>query len=122
MTANDAMCRFKFQALSGYFFDYREEQAQHKTLIPATTLPCLGLVDKLYDTENTIDQTSSHNKDEKPWQRFKTHVESLNAQDPSIAYKVVYITRHGFSHHNAFMAQVSRDAWNVSIRFALHSP
>lgn len=28
----------------------------------------------MYDTKNAIDQTSSHTKDETPWQCFKTHV------------------------------------------------
>lgn len=119
MAANEAECRFKFQGLSGFFFNFTEEQAQQDSVIPATTLPGLGLVDKAYNTDDLIGSPLPQVKGEKTWQRFKAHVESLNAQDPSVTYKVLYLTRHGFGYHNAFMAQVGRDAWNVSISVVL---
>jgi hypothetical protein len=115
MAANGAECRFKFQGLSGFFFDFAQEQAQQNPVIAATTLPSLGLVAKPYDTDHLVGSPLLQTKAEKPWQRFKAYVDSLNAQDPSTTYKVMYLTRHGFGYHSSFMAQVGRAAWNVSI-------
>jgi hypothetical protein len=80
MAANAAKCRFKFHGLSGFFFNFIEEQAQQNPIIPATTLPGLGLVGKSYNTDRLVGSPSLQIEDEKPWQRFKAHIKSLNAQ------------------------------------------
>ncbi|KAF2100198.1 putative phosphoglycerate mutase [Rhizodiscina lignyota] len=112
MAANEATCHFKFQALPQFFKNY-SEKAQKDSSFRATTLPGLGLIDRPYNTDGKSKKEIKHkDMDGQPWKRFKAYVENLNKQDPDTSYKVLYITRHGFGYHNAFMSKVSSESWN----------
>lgn len=113
MAANEATCRFSFQALPEFFFDYFGA-AKHDSAFRATTLPAFGLIDRHYDSSNRCDSKTLHVNTQKPWQRFQAYIEHLNDQGPDFTtYKVLYITRHGLGYHNVYETKVGRDAWNV---------
>jgi len=118
-TTNEVTCRFRFQALPDFFFDY-VGAAQHDSAFRATTLPALGLVDQHYGSSNRHDSKTLHTETQKPWQRLKAYIEHLNEQGSGFTtYKILYITRHGLGYHNVYEAKVGRDAWNVSTLVSL---
>lgn len=108
MAAFEKRCKWKFEAVPGYFFDY-VDAAQHEPGFRASTLPLLGLIDSDYDDQLDIQA------DRRQWPRLKAHVDQLNQNaTASTTYKVLYITRHGLGYHNVFEAQVGRETWNVN--------
>lgn len=110
MASSDGACRFRFEAVPNFFFDYAET-AQQNADFRATTLPLLGLIDRSYETGSTTAEGDGREL----WERFRGYVRELNTRSPGpTAYKVLYITRHGLGYHNVFEAQVGREAWNVS--------
>lgn len=109
MSVELPLWHWKFSGLPDAFFNYAENFETDPTY-KATTLPRLGLK-KNFNQSIDVYATLS-----KPWESFTAWVENLNEQSPdSIEYKVLYITRHGLGYHNAFEAQVGREAWNVSL-------
>lgn len=113
MAAGDAVCRWKFETINGYFLDL-SQKSQHDPSFRATSSRRLGLIERTYDIDRAgIEAEEKDN--EKLWKRFSDYVMHLNWQSPdSTAYKVLYITRHGQGYHNTFEAEVGHDAWNVS--------
>ncbi|GKT44430.1 putative phosphoglycerate mutase [Colletotrichum spaethianum] len=99
------VCRYKFTILPKYFVDYYQV-ADKSPNGKATTQPNLGLLDKPFgDAASEADST--------PWERFATHVNRLNAESPDdVAYKVLYLTRHGLGFHNVQAAKVGTAEWD----------
>jgi hypothetical protein len=109
MVNNNQERRLTFHAFPQYFFNYAEAY-RNDSWTKAITLPSLGLVPQVYAT----DHLDPNGMSQPPWVRFKSFIESLNAQEPaSKFYKVLYLTRHGLGYHNVFEAKVGREAWNV---------
>ncbi|KAK0712887.1 hypothetical protein B0T26DRAFT_753064 [Lasiosphaeria miniovina] len=50
----------------------------------------------------------------KPWERFATYVDALNARNPTgtISYKVLYSTHYGIGIYNATKARIGTAAWD----------
>lgn len=104
---NNPVCRYKFTIIPEYFVDYYKI-ADDSPGGKATTQPSLGLLDKKFgDAADDVDA--------KPWERFTTHVNRLNAESSDgVEYKVLYLTRHGLGFHNVQAAKVGTAEWDVS--------
>lgn len=99
-----------FQAEPGFFTDLAAVQDEH----PAgkiTTQPQLALLHREYPT----DEPGA--PDKRDWVRFAAYVTSLNQASPeNLAYKVLYLTRHGFGYHNKKHAEVGTVEWDVCMK------
>jgi hypothetical protein len=114
MASELSSCHWKFQGLPEFTVSFADKFQLDPTF-KATTLPGLGLIDKIYETDHPNALNDAWKVDRKPWENFKTYVEHLNKQNPTnTKYKVLYITRHGLGYHNVFEAQVGKKAWDVS--------
>lgn len=70
----------------------------------------LGLINQTYPTDPT---PSNHRQRKTQWERFTAYVEHLNSQSPDeIAYKVLFLGRHGEGYHNAAETYYGTPAWN----------
>jgi hypothetical protein len=100
MSTPSTLCLYKLEAVPNIFTSLHPN-------VYTTTLPSLGLIDRLYGVESVDGQ-------QVPWDRLQTYVEYLNSQSPDkTVYKVLYIVRHGYGYHNDVMARVGSDAWKV---------
>lgn len=100
--------KWTFQAEPGYFQDLAavENQAPGTKI---TTQPQLALLPRKYPTD------SADAEDQRNWVRFAAHVVSLNEDAPdNVAYKVLYLTRHGLGYHNKKHIEVGTAEWDVS--------
>ncbi|WYZ37130.1 hypothetical protein EsH8_II_000636 [Colletotrichum jinshuiense] len=102
---NNPVCRYKFTIIPEYFVDYYKI-ADDSPGGKATTQPSLGLLDKKFgDAADDVDA--------KPWERFTTYVNRLNAESSDgVEYKVLYLTRHGLGFHNVQAAKVGTAEWD----------
>jgi broad specificity phosphatase PhoE len=100
----------KFTAVPNVFIDL-SAHAVADASFKATTLPLLGLLDREYGDASIDNETL------KPWVRLAQYLSNLNLNaSEGTAYKVIFLTRHGFGYHNACMSRVGEEAWNVSVR------
>ncbi|KAK0753692.1 histidine phosphatase superfamily [Schizothecium vesticola] len=100
-------CRYKFSVVPGYFID-NVAAAKDCPGSKLTTRPNLGLVERLYESDDAASAPKSS------WVRFCQHVETLNRDSaPGESFKILFITRHGLSVHNAVMERVGNAAWNI---------
>ncbi|KAH7140619.1 histidine phosphatase superfamily [Dactylonectria macrodidyma] len=78
-----------------------------------TTQPHLGLIrGRKYPSD---DPSAS---DQRDWARFTAYVSWLNEKAPeNVAYKVLYLTRHGFGYHNKKHAEVGTAEWDSKVSF-----
>jgi hypothetical protein len=76
----------------------------------ARTLPSLGLLERLYPTDDASTQSEPREKlAQSQWSRFKHYIEVLNKDDPlKKQYKLFYIVRHGQGLHNVKETEVGR--------------
>jgi hypothetical protein len=69
-----------------------------------------GLVNRAYSTDATFDPTGSKTQ----WERFANYVKSLNTNSAAnVAYKVIYLIRHGEGYHNLAQTAYSASCWDV---------
>ncbi|OIW28886.1 phosphoglycerate mutase-like protein [Coniochaeta ligniaria NRRL 30616] len=69
-----------------------------------------GLINQTYPTDANFTQCGAPATQ---WQRFAHYVNSLNAASPaSVAYKVLFLARHGEGWHNAAETYYGTPAWN----------
>ncbi|KAJ2901815.1 histidine phosphatase superfamily [Zalerion maritima] len=105
------MNRYHFEIDPSPFVHYlgiADKSPGHKV----TTQPSFGLLDFSYGDENPSSK--------KPWERFVNHVKKLNSESPSnVAYKIVFLTRHGLGLHNVQEAKVGVEAWNLQNHWSL---
>lgn len=102
--------RWKFHAVPG-FFASPAEIAQRCPNGRFITQPSLGLLPREYPTD-----ARGPSLDVRDWERFAHHVRCLNRDaPPRVAYKVLYLTRHGFGYHNQKHAEVGTKAWDVCL-------
>lgn len=105
------MSSWKFSVPEGYFDDCVALAAQ----LPdgsLTTRPLFALKPRDYPSDG--DSSSSTPSDGRPWARFTKHVAALNRSSPeNVAYKIVFVTRHGQGYHNLKNEQVGDEAWDV---------
>ncbi|KAF9874533.1 phosphoglycerate mutase [Colletotrichum karsti] len=99
---------FEFTILPEHFINYHEV-AKSSPGGKATTQAGLGLLDRPFGvTDRNLER-----RDAKPWDRLAADVNRLNEQSPDgVAYKVLYLTRHGIGYHNVQAAKVGSDEWN----------
>lgn len=102
------MAKWKFTAVPGVFTNLAEVQRQNVD-VRITTQPHLGLLPRAYPTDTP-------DGDAKDWARFANYVRSLNRDAaPGEAYKVMYLTRHGFGYHNKKHTEVGTVEWDVRL-------
>ena len=78
-----------------------------------TTLPGLGLIDRVYETDEAFDPR----REKHGWERFAHYLDHLNETGGGTAvYKLLYAARHGEGYHNVKEAEVGTAAWEVSTR------
>lgn len=60
-------------------------------------------------------ETSLATEDTSPsWQSFSAHVKRLNEEAAAgVAYKVIFMTRHGQGFHNVMESKVGTESWEV---------
>jgi hypothetical protein len=104
---SEPVCKFRFSFEDSYFVDY-PEAARSCSQSKLKTLPDLGLLDRDYN--ETVDTSGA-----KPgWTRFASYVQCLNAKvETGVAYKVLFIVRHGRGVHNVVMDEVGSAKWKV---------
>jgi hypothetical protein len=100
--------KWTFKAQPGIFVelaDIAHEYPGEKV----TTQPNLGLIpDQKYPSDDP------DAADQRDWVRLAAYVRWLNENSSdNVAYKVLYLTRHGLGVHNKMHAQVGSEAWNV---------
>ncbi|KAK2594522.1 hypothetical protein QQS21_007741 [Conoideocrella luteorostrata] len=98
--------RWVFRAVPGFFESHTEiaERCPGGRFITQTSL---ALLSRDYPSDS---ESSEHKTD---WQRFAGHVRALNRDaSPSVSYKILYLTRHGFGYHNQKHAEVGTEAWD----------
>ena len=102
--------KWTFQVVPGVFLDFSTIQHSYPgDRVP--TQPDFGLLPRAYP--------SDHHRDDKrkPWERLAAYVRSLNEDSPDgTAYKVLFLTRHGFGVHNKKHDEVGTEAWDVRAR------
>jgi hypothetical protein len=76
----------------------------------ATTRIDLGLLDRLYPTDDASEQEGLTQ-----WQRLHQYIRHLNAHDKHKQYKLLYLIRHGEGLHNVKEKEVGRAEWDVSL-------
>ncbi|KAK3387762.1 histidine phosphatase superfamily [Podospora didyma] len=96
--------KFTFTAVTGYF----KHDAQPTTSFNAITLPGLGLIDRVYETDATFDPR----REKQHWERFAHYLDHLNSSSgDNVAYKLIYAARHGEGFHNVMETKVETVAW-----------
>ncbi|OAK96170.1 phosphoglycerate mutase-like protein [Phaeosphaeriaceae sp. SRC1lsM3a] len=100
---------WRFTAQRGYF-SHDSDPASWE--FRARTLPSLGLVEKLYPTDDAKVERSSEELARTQWSRFLHYVDFLNTVDSQKFYKVFYVVRHGQGLHNVKETEVGREEWN----------
>lgn len=135
--------KWTFSVVPGVFHEFTTEDLPDGKL---PTQPRLGLLHREYPSDtasaavpngattngatNGANSTSNglssgtaseHETDyTQDWPRFAEHVRTLNREAPEgVAYKVLYLTRHGVGYHNQKSVEVGVEAWDVS---HCHSP
>ncbi|KAF3033287.1 hypothetical protein E8E11_000088, partial [Didymella keratinophila] len=73
----------------------------------ATTRIDLGLLDKLYPTDDASKQEGLTQ-----WQRLHQYIRHLNAHDKDKQYKLLYLIRHSEGFHNVKEKEVGRAEWD----------
>jgi broad specificity phosphatase PhoE len=107
MEATQQVNQWTFKGLDNYFVNFAD-QFELDSSIKASTLPNLGLIERIYDS---VGNTEEDNLE--PWERLTKHIKLLNANAPTnTQYKLLFITRHGLGYHNVFEAKVGKSAWN----------
>jgi hypothetical protein len=113
-TIEPAMSQSKrhFTAQRGFFSHDSDPESWE---FRAKTLPSLGLLGRLYPTDDASTQSEPHEKlAHTQWSRFKHYIEVLNKDDSlKKQYKLFYIVRHGQGLHNVKEKEVGREEWNV---------
>lgn len=104
---------WRFTAQRGYF-SHDSDPASWE--FRARTLPNLGLVEKLYPTDDAKVERSSEELARTQWSRFLHYVDFLNTVDSQKFYKVFYVLRHGQGLHNVKETEVGREEWNVRLQ------
>lgn len=103
--------KWSFKAQPGVFVeltDIAHEYPGEKV----TTQPNLGLIPGQSYPSDDPDEAAS---DQRDWARLARYVRWLNQNSSNnVAYKILYLTRHGLGVHNKMHAQVGSEAWNVS--------
>ncbi|KAJ2981055.1 hypothetical protein NQ176_g2261 [Zarea fungicola] len=105
------MSSWTFSVPEGYFDDCIALAAQlpNNSL---TTRPLFALKPRDYPSDGG--SRSSTPSDQRPWARFAKHVAALNHSSPeNVAYKIVFVTRHGQGYHNLKNEQVGNEAWDI---------
>lgn len=104
--------KWNFQDQPEFFTDLAALES-HYPNNKVTTQPGLGL---LPGQKYSTDKADKDALDEKDWTRFAAYVRWLNRTSPEkVAYKVLYLTRHGYGYHNQKHAEVGTLEWDVSV-------
>ncbi|KAJ9156534.1 Phosphoglycerate mutase-like protein [Pleurostoma richardsiae] len=68
-----------------------------------------GLINRTYPTDEKFNKCGTKTQ----WQRFARYVDTLNEEaDDDVAYKVLFLARHGEGYHNAAETFYGTPAWN----------
>lgn len=103
-----AQSQWKYIAQHGFFSHDNDPESWE---FRATTLPRLGLLEREYPTNDTLE---SHTQSTQ-WEHFQRYVQQLNQEGAEKRrYKVFYIIRHGEGVHNVKEQEVGRAEWDVS--------
>ncbi|GKU00926.1 phosphoglycerate mutase [Fusarium langsethiae] len=104
--------KWSFKAQPGIFIELTDI-AHNYPGEKVTTQPNLGLIpDQSYPSD---DPDAS---DQRDWARLARYVTWLNKNSSNnVAYKILYLTRHGLGVHNKMHAQVGSEAWNTRVSF-----
>ncbi|GKZ18155.1 hypothetical protein AbraIFM66951_000328 [Aspergillus brasiliensis] len=94
-----------YTTVTGYFL--QDEESTDASTFDYTTTN-FGLINRTYPSD------SKHkHKDLTQWERFYNQVIALNHDSPSnVAYKVLFLGRHGEGYHNAAEDYYGTPAWN----------
>ncbi|KAI0024136.1 histidine phosphatase superfamily [Xylariomycetidae sp. FL0641] len=97
---------FKYEAVPG-FFEHDDEPTGPE--FRAATKVGLGLIDRAYDTDAAFDPERRMTQ----WERFVHFLKKQNeVDDGKVAYKLIFVTRHGEGFHNVKEAEVGRHEWD----------
>ncbi|KAH8765310.1 histidine phosphatase superfamily [Diaporthe sp. PMI_573] len=101
----EPVCKFRFSFENSYFVNY-PEAARACSQSKLKTLPNLGLLDRDYKDSTDASEASPG------WALFARHVQHLNDKaDTGVAYKVLFVVRHGRGVHNVVMEEVGSAEW-----------
>ncbi|KAL7661397.1 putative phosphoglycerate mutase pmu1 [Aspergillus niger] len=106
LTATVQASYINYTTVTGYFL--QDEDSTDASTFDYTTTN-FGLINRTYPSDNT----HNHHQDLTQWERFYHYVLSLNHNSPSnVAYKVLFLGRHGEGYHNAAEDYYGTPAWN----------
>lgn len=107
---------WSFKAQPGVFIELTDI-AHNYPGEKVTTQPNLGLI-----PGQSYPSDDPNASDQRDWVRLSRYVTWLNKNSSNnVAYKILYLTRHGLGVHNKMHAQVGSEAWNVSYLSSLSS-
>ncbi|KAK4122255.1 phosphoglycerate mutase-like protein [Parathielavia appendiculata] len=95
--------KLKYTAVTGFF----EHDTQPGPPFLATTLPGLGLIDRVYETDGKFDPQ----RQKAAWERFARYLDHLNRPGSRAVYKLLYAARHGQGYHNVMEAEIGTVLW-----------
>lgn len=103
------MAKWIFKAQPNVFVDIADLEDQYPEG-KVTTQPNLGLIPgQAYPSDDPA------SPDQRDWVRLAAYVKWLNENSPeNVAYKVLYLTRHGLGYHNKLHKDVGTVEWEVS--------
>ncbi|KAB5539561.1 histidine phosphatase superfamily, partial [Coniochaeta sp. 2T2.1] len=97
-----------YTTVAGYF--KQDDPSQSSSGFDYTTSN-FGLVNQTYPSDASLTQCGGSPPTQ--WQRFAHHVKTLNAASPdTVAYKVLFLGRHGEGEHNQAETYYGTPAWN----------
>ncbi|KAH0335896.1 putative GPI anchored protein, partial [Aureobasidium melanogenum] len=103
-TVNQGTEYINYTNMAGFFLQ------DLASTVPSTfdyTATNFGLINQTYSTD------TGYNAGQTQWQRFNNYLFYLNSQSPAnIAYKLLFIGRHGEGYHNAAQTYYGTPAWN----------
>ncbi|KAK3291873.1 histidine phosphatase superfamily [Chaetomium fimeti] len=100
--------KLRYSAVTGYFKNDAQPTSSAGPGLEAVTLPGLGLIDQVYETDEAFDpQREKHG-----WERFAHYLGHLNKTGGGkTVYKLLYAARHGEGYHNVKEREVGTPAW-----------
>ena len=102
-TTTTASSYIQYAPVAGYFL---QDDATTEPSGFDYSLVNFGLINQTYDTDSPGSSLTQ-------WQRFAAKLSSLQSDAPkNVAYKLIFMGRHGEGNHNAMESYVGTPAWN----------
>ncbi|KAK2615752.1 hypothetical protein N8I77_002484 [Diaporthe amygdali] len=96
-----------YTTVPGFFL--QDEASTDPSSFDYTTVS-FGLLNRTYPTDSSY---GSSVQNQTQWQRFSAYVDALNTNSSNdVAYKVLFLARHGEGYHNAAETFYGTPAWN----------